>query len=51
MLVSIGGLLKTSPKFLGLSLLLQKDVPLVFDHDCVEEFEIHQKALISAPIV
>src|SRR5215216_5176980 len=48
MLVSIEGLLKTSPKFLG---LLQKDVPFVFDDDCVEAFEILKKALICAPIV
>ena len=31
--------------------LLQKDVPFVFDNDCVEAFEILKKALISAPIV
>ena len=31
--------------------LLQNDVPIVFDDDCVEEFEILKKALISAPIV
>ena len=31
--------------------LLQKDVPFVFDDDCVEAFEILQKALITAPIV
>ena len=31
--------------------LLQKDVPFVFDHDCVEAFEILKKALISASIV
>ena len=31
--------------------LLQKDVPFVFDDDCVEAFEILKKALISAPIV
>ena len=30
--------------------LLQKDVPLIFDDDCVEAFEILKKALISAPI-
>ena len=45
MLVSIGGLLKTSLKFLGL------DVPFVFDDDCVEAFETLKKALTSAPIV
>ena len=31
--------------------LLQKDVPFVFDADCVEAFEILRKTLISAPIV
>ena len=31
--------------------LLQKDVPYVFDDDCVEAFETLKKALISAPIV
>ena len=31
--------------------LLQKDIPFVFDDDCVEAFEILKKALISAPIV
>jgi len=31
--------------------LLQKDVPLVFNDDCLEAFEILKKALISAPIV
>ena len=31
--------------------LLQKDVPFVFDDDCVEAFEILKKSLISAPIV
>ena len=31
--------------------LLQKDVPFVFDDDCVEAFKILKKALISAPIV
>jgi hypothetical protein len=31
--------------------LLQKDVPFVYDEDCVEAFEILKKALISAPIV
>jgi len=52
MLVSIGGLLKTSLKFSRpLTNLLQKDVPFVFDDDCVEVFEILNKALISAPIV
>ena len=41
---------ETSLKFLGLSNLLQKDVPFVFDDDCVETFEILKKVLISAPI-
>ena len=31
--------------------LLQKDIPLVFDDDCLEAFETLKKALISAPIV
>ena len=31
--------------------LLQKDVPFVFDDDCVEAFETLKKALISTPIV
>ena len=35
----------------ALTNLLQKDVPFVFDYDCVEAFEILKKALISAPIV
>ena len=30
--------------------LLQKDVPFVFDDDCVEAFETLKKTLISAPI-
>jgi hypothetical protein len=30
---------------------LQKDVPFVFDDDCVEAFEILKKALVSAPFV
>ena len=30
---------------------MQKDVPFVFDDDCVEAFETLKKALISAPIV
>ena len=48
----IGGSLKTSPKISRpLTNLLQKDVPFVFDDDCVEAFEILKKALISAPIV
>lgn len=52
MTVSIGGLLKTSLKLLGLSLIsCKKDVPFVFYDDCVESFEILKKALIFAPIV
>ena len=52
MLVSIEGLLKTSLKFPCLSLIsCKKDVPFVFDDDCVETFEILKKVLISAPIV
>ena len=31
--------------------LLQKDIPFVFDDDCVEAFEILKKALITAPII
>ena len=31
--------------------LLQKDVPFVFDDDCVEAFETLKRALTSAPIV
>ena len=31
--------------------LMQKDVPFVFDDDCVEAFEILKKALISASII
>ena len=34
-----------------LTSILQKDVPFVFDDDCVEAFEILKKALIFAPIV
>ena len=30
--------------------LLQKDIPFVFDDDCLEAFETLKKALISAPI-
>ena len=51
MLVFIGGSLRTSLKSLGLTNLLQKDIPFVFDDDCVEAFEILKKALITAPIV
>ena len=35
----------------SLTNLLQKDVPFVFDEDCVEAFETFKKALTSAPIV
>ena len=31
--------------------LIQKDVPVVFDEDCKEAFEVLEKALIIAPIV
>ena len=52
MLVSIGDLLKTYLKFLGLSLIFcKKDVPFVFDDNCSEAFGILKKTLISAPIV
>ena len=34
-----------------LSSLLQKDIPFVFDDDCVDAFETLKKALITAPIV
>ena len=30
---------------------MQKDIPFVFDDDCLEAFETLKKALISAPIV
>ena len=30
---------------------MQKDIPFVFDDDCLESFETLKKALISAPIV
>ena len=30
---------------------MQKDIPFVFDDDCVEAFETFKKALITAPIV
>ena len=30
---------------------LQKDIPFVFDDDCLEAFETLKKALITAPIV
>ena len=35
----------------SLTNLLQKDVPFVFDDDCVDAFETLKKALTSAPIV
>ena len=31
--------------------LLQKDIPFVFDDDCMEAFETPKKALITAPVV
>ena len=31
--------------------LLQKDIPFVFDDDCMEAFETLKKALITTPIV
>lgn len=34
-----------------LTSILQKDVPFVFDDDCLEAFKTLKKALISAPIV
>ena len=34
-----------------LTSLLQKDIPFVFDDDCLEAFETLKKALIYAPIV
>ena len=30
---------------------MQKDIPFVFDDDCVEAFEILKKALVFAPVV
>ena len=52
MLVSIGGLLKTSLKnSRPLTNLLQKDVPFVFVDDCLEAFETLKKDLTSPPIV
>ena len=35
----------------SLTNILQKDIPFVFDDDCLEAFETLKKALISAPIV
>ena len=50
--IFIGGSLRTSQKISRpLTNLLQKDIPFVFDDDCVEAFEILKKALTSAPIV
>ena len=50
--VFIGGSLRTSKKISRpLNNLLQKDIPFVFDDDCVEAFEILKKALITAPII
>ena len=52
MLVSIGDLSKTFLKISRpLTNLLRKDVPFVFDDDCLEAFETLKKALISAPII
>ena len=51
MLVSIGGLSKTSQKFLGLLRVFFKRILLFFYDDCLEAFETLKKALISAPIV
>ena len=34
-----------------LTSLLQKDIPFVFNDDCLEAFQTLKKALISAPIV
>ena len=51
MLVSIGDLLKTSIKFLGLLLIICKKMFHFYYDVCVEAFEILKKALISAPIV
>ena len=51
MLVSIGGLLNTSLKFLGLLQILQKYIPFAFYDDFVEAFETLNKALTSTPIV
>ena len=52
MLVIIGEFIKDFSKISRpLTNLLQKDIPFVFDDDCVEEFEIIKKALISTPII
>ena len=49
---SIGDSSHNFLKFLGLlKILLQKDIPFVFDDDCLEAFEKLEKALITAPIV
>ena len=50
--VFIGGSLRTFFKISRpLTNLLQKDIPFVFDDDCVEAFETLKKALITASIV
>ena len=50
--IFIGGSLRTFSKISRpLTNLLQKDIPFVFDDDCVEAFEILKKALITAPFV
>ena len=50
--VFIGGSLRTFLKSLGLWLIYcKKDIPFVFDDDCVEAFETLKKALITTPIV
>ena len=51
MLVSIGDLSDFSKISRPLTNLLHKDVPFIFDDDCLENFEILMKALIFAPIV
>ena len=51
MLVSIGYLSDFSKISRPLTGLPQKDVPFVFDDDCLEAFETLKKALISAPII
>ena len=40
-----------SKRFRPLTNLLQKDIPFVFDDDCMEAFETLNKALITAPVV
>ena len=51
MLVSIGGLSKTFLISRPLTNLLQKDIPFVFDDDCLEAFETLKEALITALVV